>query len=65
MLLYVEQDVNLESCSGLENLNMAGKNVKNQGKGCFAVRKEWVKERVRYNLKCLKNWHLRSVLKMF
>ena len=40
MFLYVEQDVN--SCSGLENLKIAEKNVKNPGKSCFAARKEWV-----------------------
>ena len=31
-------------CSGLRNLKIALKNVKNPGKRCFAVRKEWVKD---------------------
>ena len=46
MFLYVEQDVNLayQSCSGLKNFKIALKNVKNPGKSCFAVRKEWVKK---------------------
>ena len=44
MFLYVEQDVNLakQLCSGLENLKIAWKKVKNLGKRCLAVRKEWV-----------------------
>ena len=45
MFLNVEQDVNLawQSCSGLANSKIiAQKNVKNPGKSCFAVRKEWV-----------------------
>ena len=29
--------------SGLKNKKRAWKNVKNPGKSCFAVRKEWVK----------------------
>ena len=45
MFLYVEQDVNLaqQSSSGLKNFKIALKNVKNSGKRCFAVRKEWAK----------------------
>ena len=44
MFFYVEQDVNLakQSCSGLEKLKMALKIVKNPGKSCLAVGKEWV-----------------------
>ena len=44
MFLYVDQDVNLawQSCSGLKNVKIAEKNVKNPGKSCFEVRKEWV-----------------------
>ena len=44
MFLYVEQGVNLalQLCSGLENLKIASKNLKNPGKSCFADRKEWV-----------------------
>ena len=45
MFLYVEQYVNLaqQSCSGHENLKISEKNVKNPGKSCLALRKEWVK----------------------
>ena len=45
MFLYVEQYVKLtyQSCSGLKNVKIEKKNVKNLGKSCFAVWMAWVK----------------------
>ena len=40
MFLYVEQDVNVQV---LKFKKIAQKNFINEGKSCFAVRKEWVK----------------------
>ena len=42
MILYVEQDVNLASCSGLK-IEKLRKICLIVGTNCFAVRMEWVK----------------------